>query len=319
MAELAPGQTLDQYELEDVIARGGMATIYRARDRDNGHMVALKVPHMQYASDLVFHERFVREEAIGQRLDHPAVIRVLRPRKKSELYLAMEYVDGQLLRERLRRVGALPIAEAVELAIKMADTLVYLHQQGVVHRDLKPENVMLMRDGGVKLMDFGIAHDATLRRMTWSGLSGTVGTPDYMAPEQVQGKGGDERSDVYSLGAILYEMLTGRPPYRADNVYAAMRAKLYDDPTPPRQLRPEIPPALEETVLYALEREPARRPESALELRELLTHPSSVVMTNRAARQRAQPLFSRRTQALLGLGAALAAYALLIWALAHAS
>ena len=319
MAELAPGQTLDQYELESVVARGGMATIYRARDRDNGHAVALKVPHLQYASDLVFHERFLREEAIGQRLDHPSVTRVLRPREKSQLYLAMEYVDGELLRERLRRGGPLPIAASVELAIQIADALVYLHRQGVVHRDLKPENIMLTLDGGVKLMDFGIAHDATLRRMTWSGLSGTVGTPDYMAPEQVQGKGGDERSDVYSLGAILYEMLTGRPPYRADNVYAAMRAKLYDDPTPPRQLRPEIPPALEETVLYALEREPARRPESALELRELLTHPSSVVMTNRAARQRAQPLFSRRTQALLGLGAALAAYALLIWALAHAS
>src|SRR5215813_3234711 len=318
MAELAPGQTLDQYEVESVIARGGMATIYRARDRDNGHMVALKVPHMQYASDLVFHERFVREEAIGQRLDHPAVIRVLRPREKSDLYLAMEYVDGVLLRERLRRVSALPIPEAVELAIKMADALVYLHQQGVVHRDLKPENVMLMRDGGVKLMDFGIAHDATLRRMTWSGLSGTVGTPDYMAPEQVQGKGGDERSDVYSLGAILYEMLTGRPPHHGDNVYAAMRAKVNEDPPPPRQLRPEISPALEETVLYALEREPAQRPESAFELRELLAHPASVVMTNRAARQRAQPRFSRRTQAFLMLGAALGAYGLLFWMLAHA-
>ncbi|TMA50216.1 MAG: serine/threonine protein kinase [Deltaproteobacteria bacterium] len=318
MAELVPGQVLDQYEVEDVIAHGGMATIYRARDRDNGHEVALKVPHMQYASDLVFHERFLREETIGHRLDHPAIVRVFRPREKSQLYLAMEYVPGELLRERLRREGRLPIETAVELAIKIADALVYLHEQGVVHRDLKPENIMLTRDGTVKLMDFGIAHDATLRRMTWSGLSATVGTPDYMAPEQVQGKGGDERSDLYSLGAILYEMLTGRPPHRGDNVYAAMRAKLLDDPTPPRQLRPEIPPALEETVLYALEREPARRPESALELRELLAHPASVMLTNRAARQRPRSGFSRQTQTLLGLAAALAAYGLLIWALAHA-
>src|SRR2546428_627434 len=108
MAELVPGQVLDQYEVEDVVARGGMATIYRARDRDNGHEVALKVPHMQYASDLVFHERFLREETIGQRLDHPAIIRVLRPREKSRLYLAMGYVDGELLRERLRRGGFVP-------------------------------------------------------------------------------------------------------------------------------------------------------------------------------------------------------------------
>src|SRR5258705_2658809 len=164
MAELAPGQTLDQYELEGVVARGGMATIYRARDRDNGHAVALKVPHMQYASDLVFHERFLREEAIGQRLDHPSVTRVLRPREKSQLYLAMEYVDGELLRQRLRRAGPLPIAAAVELAIPIADVLVYLHRQGVVHRDLKPENIMLTRDGGGNLMDFGIPTAPPLRR-----------------------------------------------------------------------------------------------------------------------------------------------------------
>src|SRR5262249_24473509 len=152
--------------------------------------------------------------------------------------------------------------------------------------------------------------DATLRRMTWSGLSGTVGTPDYMAPEQVQGKGGDERSDLYAVGAMLYEMLTGRPPHRGDNVYTAMRAKLYADPMPPRQLRPAISPELEHTVLYALEREPSRRPESALELRELLAHPSSVVLTNRAAR-RPRSRLSRRSQALLVLAGALAAYGVL--------
>src|SRR5438067_5850811 len=121
MGDLAPGETVDQYQLLDVIARSGMATIFRARDLENGHPVALKVPHMQYASDLVFHERFLREEAIGQRLDHPSVTRVLRPREKSQLYLAMEYVDGELLRQRLRRAGPLPIAAAVELAIQIAD------------------------------------------------------------------------------------------------------------------------------------------------------------------------------------------------------
>src|SRR2546428_6259607 len=143
MGEPAPGETLDQYELLDVIARSGMATIFRARDRENGHTVALKVPHLEFASDLVFHRRFQREEAIGQRLAHPTVVKVLHPRAKSRLYLVMEYVEGELLRQRLRREGRLPIGTAVELGFKIADALVYLPGQGVVHSNSKPENFML--------------------------------------------------------------------------------------------------------------------------------------------------------------------------------
>src|SRR5437773_2154390 len=241
MGEPAPGETLDQYELLDVIARSGMATIFRARDRENGHTVALKVPHLEYASDLVFHRRFEREEAIGQRLAHPAVIKVLRPRQKSRLYLVMEYAQGELLRERLRREGRLPVADAVEMGIKIADALVYLHGQGVVHRDLKPENIMLTADGSVKLMDFGIAFDATLGDLTWSGLSSSVGTPEYMAPEQVRARRGDERTDLYSLGAILYEMPTGKLPWSADSAPQVMHATLAADPVPPRGQTPARP------------------------------------------------------------------------------
>jgi len=319
MGDLAPGETVDQYQVLDVIARSGMATIFRARDLENGHTVALKVPHLQYASDMVFHERFKREEEIGQRLDHPAVIKVFQPREKSRLYLAMEYVDGELLRDRLRRERRLPIETAVALAIAIADALAYLHDHGVVHRDLKPENIMVTADRRVKLVDFGIALDTTLRKMTWAGLSQTVGTPDYMAPEQVKGKRGDARSDLYALGVILYEMLTGETPFQGDNVYAAMRAKLQDDPTPPRRLRPDISPALEEIILHALERDPRDRPESALELREALAHPDSVVLTGRASRQRPKPRMPRWVRTLLAIAAAGAGYGLLFWALSHAS
>src|SRR2546428_6270705 len=314
MGEPAPGETLDQYELLDVIARSGMATIFRARDRENGHTVALKVPPREHARALVSPRRFEREEAIGQRLAHPTVIKVLRPRRKARIYLVREYVEGEPLRERLRREGRLPIATAVELGIKIADALVYLHGQGVVHRDLKPENIMLTADGGVKLMDFGIAFDATQGDLTWSGLSPSVGTPEYMAPEQVRARHGDERTDLYSLGVILYEMLTGKVPWSGDSAQQVMHAKLEEYPVPPRDLRPDIPPALEEVVLHALERRPERRPESALELREALAHLDSVVITNRAARLRRTRRLPRWARVLVRIGGAAAGDGPPFWA-----
>jgi eukaryotic-like serine/threonine-protein kinase len=285
MGDLAPGDTVDQYRIDAVLARSGMATIFRARDEQTGRVVVLKVPHLQYESDIVFNERFRREEEIGLRLHHPAVIRVLKPKEKTRVYIPLEYVHGELLRDRLQREGSLPIDDAVHIAIRIGDALRYLHDHDVVHRDLKPENIMLTLDGGIKIMDFGIALDTTQRRMTWSGLSQGVGTPDYMAPEQIKGQRGDARTDLYGLGVILYEMLTGKVPFHADNIYAAMRAKVEELPVPPRQFRPEIPPALEEVVLHALEPDPAKRFESAFEMREALAHPGSVVTRTRAARK----------------------------------
>jgi serine/threonine-protein kinase len=155
----------------------------------------------------------------------------------------------------------------VRIGIAVADTLEYLHEHSIVHRDLKPENIMLLPDGSPKLLDFGIALDGTQRRIEWPGLSATMGTPDYMAPEQQHGRSGDQRTDLYALGVILYEMLTGHLPERRRN----------GDVVPLRALRPSIPVPLQQVVLQCLSPDPQVRPERALELRDALAHPSSVV------------------------------------------
>ncbi len=257
-----------------------MASIYRARDLDDGRTVVLKVPYPQYEGDVVFHERFRREENIGLRLNHPAVIKVFRPRIKSRVYLVLEYVEGETLRERLERerdlrgVARLPVAAAVRVASAIADAIAYLHAHGVIHRDLKPENIMLTPEGGVKIMDFGIALDRQARRVTWgAGLSQVTGTPDYMAPEQIQGKRGDERADIYSLGVILYEMLAGAPPFPQANLYTAMQQKVQESAPPLRRARPEVSPTLEQVVLRALARDPRARPPSAATFAQWLAHP----------------------------------------------
>jgi eukaryotic-like serine/threonine-protein kinase len=323
--ELLPGQVLDQYQVIDVIARSGMASLYRARDLDDGRTVVLKVPHPQYESDIVFHERFRREEEIGLKVQHPSIIKVYKPRNKSRVYLALEYVEGETLRVRLERerdlrgTPRLPVATAVELAGAIADAVAYLHAQGIVHRDLKPENIMLTPTGrgGIKIMDFGIALDRSARRVTWgAGLSQVTGTPDYMAPEQIQGRRGDERADVYSMGVILYEMLTGAPPFPAPNLYAAMQHKMQQQPTPPRQVRPEIPAALEAVVLRALARDPAARPPGAAQLREWLLHPERMPPETPAIPPRATFAgLPEWVRALVWATLILAGTALLGWAL----
>jgi eukaryotic-like serine/threonine-protein kinase len=317
MREVSVGEKLDQYQLTEVIARSGMASIFKAIDERNGNTVAIKVPYVQFESDVVFYSRFQREEEVGRRLDNPHIIKVLTPEKKSRMYIAMEYVDGISLRAMMKDYRPMSVERALDYIKQLCEALVYMHSEKVVHRDLKPENVLVTADGVLKIMDFGIALDETARRLTWSGLSSTIGTPDYMAPEQVSGRRGDVRTDIYSLGTILYEMLTGELPYSGTNVYAMMKAKTGEDPQPPTRFRPDLDPHLEEIILHAIARAPRDRYQSAAEMLKDLQNPAQVELRNRAQELRPASLKWRQARRAIGYGAffisLIAAFLFLIW------
>jgi serine/threonine-protein kinase len=287
--EFGPGSVLDdRFEITECISRSGMACIYKARDRKSDHTVAIKVPHMHLESDIAGFARFEREEEIGKSLNHPSILKIIPVEgPKSRPYIAMEFLEGRTLSDLLKETKPLPEADAVAIASRICDALDYLHKKNIVHRDLKPQNIMLCSDGSIRIMDFGIAKSSEARRMTFVGFTATMGTPDYMAPEQVQGKRGDERTDIYSLGAILYEMATGATLFEGENPYVVMNSRLTGDPPAPRKVNSKLTPVLEEIILHALERNPANRYPSAAKMKEELDDYEKVEMTQRW--QRLQP------------------------------
>jgi eukaryotic-like serine/threonine-protein kinase len=281
MTQPEAGDTLDHHHLDDVVARSGMATIYRATDQRTGRQVAIKVPHPEVESDPALFDRFRREEDIGKRLDHPGVRKVLPEEDRSRLYMVMEWVDGKLLRQVLQQEKRLPLDQVIKIVLQICDVLQYVHSHQVVHRDLKPENIMIDDQGSIKLIDFGIAASAGARRLTFANFSKTMGTPDYISPEQVKGKRGDVRSDIYALGVMLYEMATGSMPFAGPNPFAVMNSRLLNNPIPPRELNPEISPQLQEIIYRALEREPKNRYPSIRELAWDLQHQETVGVADR--------------------------------------
>ena len=281
MNSLRTGEQLDHYRIDKLVAESGMACIYRATDTRNGRIVAIKVPHFEVEADPLLFDRFKREEEIGKRLNHPRVMKVFETEDPSRVYMVMEWIGGRLLRHILADEKKFPLDRAVHLTIEICEALSYIHSQGVVHRDLKPENVMVDSEDKIKLIDFGIANSSGTRRLTFGKFTRTMGTPDYIAPEQLKSKRGDARSDLYAVGVMLYEMLTGETPFRGPNPLVVMNDRLLNNPIPPRELNPQISPQIQEIIYRALERNPANRYASVSEFAADLRNPDSVGVAER--------------------------------------
>jgi serine/threonine-protein kinase len=270
-APLGPGERIaGRYTLERELGHGGMGFVFLARDEQLGERVALKVISQTMASDpAAAAERFRREVAAARKITHPNVIRIHDLIEDgARLLLSMEYVDGMTLAAYLGRVGALRLDEARHLLAQICDGLGAAHAAGVIHRDLKPGNILIDVEKRVKVIDFGLAKASFLAGMTATGL--ILGTPEYMAPEQVRGLPCDTRTDLYSLGALAYHLLVGRPPFAGETPIAIGFAHVTEPPRPPRDLRPELPATIDAALLKALAKSPADRFLDAGELKRAL-------------------------------------------------
>jgi serine/threonine protein kinase len=255
---LEAGDQLDSYRIDEVLSQTRTSSVFRATNLKDGQTVALKVPDTEMETDPFLLERFRRAAEIGEKLGHHGVMRVFSEVERSRVYMVMEWCEGKTLRQ-LMNSGRIPPERAIRIATAVLDALQYLHDNGVVHRSLTPECIMVADNDTIKLIDFGRASDAASRRLTYTNLADELGTVDYVSPEQVAGRRCDGRADTFSMGVILYEMLTGKLPFTGSSPAELMKARLVNPPIPPRVAMPSISPHLQEVLYRALEKEPRNR------------------------------------------------------------
>ncbi len=279
-AAIGPGAQLDHYRIESVVAQGRIATTFRATDMHTNRQVALEIPRPEIEADPVLLQRFQREEEIDKTLDHPGLIKLIEKHGDAagsgQSYLVREWFEGTSLRDLLPQ-GKLEPERAVHIAVSICAVAEYVHSRGIVLRDLEPEHILVGADDQVKLIHIGVSSKFGARRLTFTKLSQVIGSSQFVSPEELLGKRADARSDIYSIGVMLYEMLTGQLPFQGPR----MDERLTSYPVPPRELDPGISPQLQEVIYRAMEREPKNRYATAREFARDLTHLDEVGVTDR--------------------------------------
>jgi len=278
----------ERYQILKELGRGGMGIVFQALDKELNEQVAIKILSPLLSTDVEALDRMKREVSAARRITHTNVIRIHDLAENKGLhYVSMEYFHGSNLKEFIRQNGALSLLQAYNVASQICDGIEAAHSQGVIHRDLKSQNIIINPSGQIKVIDFGLAYTSHLQGMTATGL--IMGTPEYMSPEQVAGKRVDERTDIYSLGIILYELFTGRVPFTGDSAIAVGFKQLREDPLTPRLLNPQIPVEVEALILKALQKDPSARFGSVAdlkaELQRIYSQPAASGLSESAVQQ----------------------------------
>ena len=253
----------NRYELIEKIGEGGMSYVYRARCQILDRIVAIKILKEEYSDDQAFVSRFRTEAMAAARLSHPNIVNIYDVGEHDDVYyIVMEYVEGTTLKELIAQEAPLPVGRAIDIAVMICDGIQHAHDKGIIHRDIKPHNILITTTGMVKVADFGIAQAISKKTITFGG--NIVGSVHYISPEQAKGEPVTIATDIYSLGCVLYEMLTGKPPFDAESPVTVALKHIHDEITPPRQINESIPMALEGIIYRAMEKIPEKRPSSAI-------------------------------------------------------